>query len=699
MVRFYILILFSVSVSSLIYSQNFQQKFGGIPVTINSISAANPFNGGMDNPRIHMLDIDNDGDLDLFVYDRDTSLNFYRNDGTISAPSFKLINLRFNNLPIKNWYYFVDIDSDNDFDLFTGGDLQTVRYFKNTGNPSNPNFVLTINELKTDTDSTIISESVCIPTFADIDADGDLDFFTGSSIGRVTFYENVGTPQIFIFRFITGYYKNIEIIGGAIDNERHGASSIYFTDIDADNDSDLFWGDYFQPSIYFIKNIGTPQNFNWNLIDSTYPHPSPWFSLGYNMPRFYDIDNDGKKDLFSGVLYSAQTKNSFVYYKNNGPANNPSFTKITENYIPSIEVGSNSFPALTDIDNDGDYDLFIGSSSSTISYYKNTGSLSSPAFELVSDSLPVLHTSFNYAPSFGDLDNDGKKDLLLGSFDGKFRFLKNTGSLSGPVFTLQSSQVDTIDVGQSSAPAPVDIDNDGDLDLFSGNWNGRTSYYRNDGNASAFNFTYVTNFYLSIDVGDESNLSFIDIDNDGDKDMFIGRRDGKISYYKNTGTTASPNFVLQTDSYAIIRVGSNSVPAFVDIDADTDKDLFVGNIKGGLFYFENRDVIGIKPLSNEIPTQFKLYQNYPNPFNPITKITFSIPPSRGARGVTVQLVVYDILGREIASLIPPLRGGEEGLHPGIYEISWDASNYTSGVYFYRLDAGGFSETKRMVLIK
>jgi photosystem II stability/assembly factor-like uncharacterized protein len=116
--------------------------------------------------------------------------------------------------------------------------------------------------------------------------------------------------------------------------------------------------------------------------------------------------------------------------------------------------------------------------------------------------------------------------------------------------------------------------------------------------------------------------------------------------------------------------------------------------------------IGIKPLGNEVPNSFLLYQNYPNPFNPSTKIKFSIPPSKGARGMNVRLVVYDVLGREVAALIPPLGGGQEGLKPGTYEVEWDASNYTSGVYFYKLTteassplANPLSITKKMVLLK
>ncbi len=114
--------------------------------------------------------------------------------------------------------------------------------------------------------------------------------------------------------------------------------------------------------------------------------------------------------------------------------------------------------------------------------------------------------------------------------------------------------------------------------------------------------------------------------------------------------------------------------------------------------------IGIENSSTEIPLFFSLSQNYPNPFNPVTKIKFSLPnPSIGGVWKNVRLVIYDVLGREIETLIPPLGGGQEGLKPGSYEVEWDGSRYASGVYFYRLyidDAStSLSITKKMVLIK
>jgi hypothetical protein len=104
--------------------------------------------------------------------------------------------------------------------------------------------------------------------------------------------------------------------------------------------------------------------------------------------------------------------------------------------------------------------------------------------------------------------------------------------------------------------------------------------------------------------------------------------------------------------------------------------------------------IGIKNISNEIPSGFELKQNYPNPFNPSTKISFSIPFLQGSSsGERTFLKVYDILGKEIVVLV------NENLNPGTYEVTFDASGLTSGVYFYTLNTNFVSITKSMLLLK
>ena len=678
-----------------LFAQNLHQRFDGISFTINGNNSINPFNGGIEIPRYQFVDIDGDNDVDLFIFDRDTTLNFYKNEGTPAVPVYKLFSVRYQNLNVRNWFKFADLDGDSDIDLFCGGDSQRVRYYKNTGTLANPTFSLQLYGVKTDIGDYMGSESASIPTIVDIDADGDQDFLTGSSTGEVTYYQNIGSAQNFSYKFITARFANILIVGGA-DDPKHGASSIMFGDIDGDNDKDLFWGDLFGLSIYYIKNTGTAQNFQWTTIDTNSPPPNYYFSGGFNMPGIYDIDNDGRNDFFIGVLIGSKSINNFVHYKNMGPLNNPSFSKITDNFILSADLGSYSYPSFGDIDNDGDKDLFMGCDRS-VGFYRNTGTSTAPAYNLVDDSLPLNISNFNFAPAIGDLDGDGKKDMVVGYYSlARLKFFKNTGTVANPVFTLTASQMDTMNLSQASAPCLADIDNDGDLDLLAGNSSGRVTYYRNNGSAASFNFQFITNNYASVNVGNDASPTLGDLDGDNDLDMLVGNRLGQIAFFRNTGSVSSPSFTFVTSNYAGINAFQNSVPVIVDLNSDTDPDLILGNIKGGLYYYENWDVFGIQQIGSEIPQEFSLYQNYPNPFNPATTIKFNIPLLRGVSGSAgrgVSLIIYDITGKVISTLV------NQPLNAGTYVVDYDASNLPSGVYFYKLVSGEFSESKRMVLIK
>jgi hypothetical protein len=125
-------------------------------------------------------------------------------------------------------------------------------------------------------------------------------------------------------------------------------------------------------------------------------------------------------------------------------------------------------------------------------------------------------------------------------------------------------------------------------------------------------------------------------------------------------------------------------------------------IEVGQFYTDSVDfylthIATVKNPKSIVPKKFSLEQNYPNPFNPVTKIKFDVPASNltlsEAKGLYVRLVVYDFLGREISTLV------NGHLAPGTYEVEWDATNYPSGVYFYKLTASDYNETKKMVLVK
>jgi photosystem II stability/assembly factor-like uncharacterized protein len=101
------------------------------------------------------------------------------------------------------------------------------------------------------------------------------------------------------------------------------------------------------------------------------------------------------------------------------------------------------------------------------------------------------------------------------------------------------------------------------------------------------------------------------------------------------------------------------------------------------------DFVGINNISTQTPNHFSLSQNYPNPFNPVTNIVFDLPSSSFTR-----LTIYDMPGREIAVLV------NEQLRAGTYKVDWNASNYPSGIYFYKITSGdNYTETKKMILIK
>jgi hypothetical protein len=129
------------------------------------------------------------------------------------------------------------------------------------------------------------------------------------------------------------------------------------------------------------------------------------------------------------------------------------------------------------------------------------------------------------------------------------------------------------------------------------------------------------------------------------------------------------------------------------------KDSCDANMNWDGWYIDNIRITAYQPIpinivnNNNIPYVFSLSQNYPNPFNPVTKIKFDIPSDVKSKTLNVKLIIYNILGKEEATLV------NEQLKPGTYEVTFDGSNLTSGVYFYRLQSGEFTDVKKLVLLK
>lgn len=135
------------------------------------------------------------------------------------------------------------------------------------------------------------------------------------------------------------------------------------------------------------------------------------------------------------------------------------------------------------------------------------------------------------------------------------------------------------------------------------------------------------------------------------------------------------------------------------IEIDVNDNIWLGTWWGGITVFNENGIIftNVKEVnSNQIANTFYLYQNYPNPFNPSTKIKYIISSGRTnyySERQNVTLTVYDILGREITTLV------NEEKAPGAYEVKFDAEQFSSGIYFYKLTSGSFTQTKKFVLMK
>ena len=177
----------------LAYAQPFAREVEPFPVLANGSPIVLPFAGGVNSPLHQFVDIDADGDYDLFVFDNDLGMDFYRNEGTrflsrfahhselISIPTFLI------------WFRFVDYDGDGKIDLCTeDSTFQGVRVFKNTGTHLSPQFSEIISTLKDTSGADVYTGGNSIPVFVDIDADGDPEVEVAAAGGRL---EEVREPS------------------------------------------------------------------------------------------------------------------------------------------------------------------------------------------------------------------------------------------------------------------------------------------------------------------------------------------------------------------------------------------------------------------------------------------------------------------------------------------------------------------------
>lgn len=542
--------------------------------------------------------------------------------------------------------------------------------------------------------------------FADYDNDGDADMIIAT---RTNFklYRN----DITGFADVTAQ-SGISLAGDCLKSVVWG---------DYNNDG---WRDVYLTSWYSGNKL-YKNNGNGTFSDVT-------AAAGVGMPNtityqsttaaWGDINRDGLLDLYVGNYgnIEGQGDQPNFLFKNNG---NGTFSDITVSAgVRDSALKKPLAIVIYDYNMDGWQDIYIAMDKYQRStMFKNNGN---GTFQDVTWQTGTMCFFDAMGIGVGDYNHDGWFDLHVSNGppgNATFRYNGNG------TFTNVAVPTNTTINKECWGNGFIDYDNDGWCDLYATASAGIDMcdvLYKNNRNNT------FSNTGFSIGIAD-SIFSYgtakVDYNNDGYMDMCVTMSgDSNAHFYKNSG--GSNHWVklkctgVQSNKDAIGTIvtayyngeinrqvilggssflSSDDVELIFGIGNQTDIDSMVimwtngtvdrsYNIQANGRYtaLEGNGVIGITPIGNEVPAVYKLQQNYPNPFNPSTKIRFSVPLSG-----KVLLEVYDVLGNQVSVLV------NESVKAGSYEVDFNATGLSSGIYFYKLSSGGFAETKKMILVK
>ncbi|QQS35979.1 MAG: VCBS repeat-containing protein [Ignavibacteriales bacterium] len=591
---------------------------------------------------------------------------------------------------------------------------------------------------------------------ADYDNDGDLDVavlgyyvvYNQSVEDRLILVRNDGQVNPGQWGFT---YNNVDLNGMSA-----GSSDLSWGDADGDGDQDLLVASDGQTVLY-INDQGSLNPIQTNL--PAYWEDNDQADFDLRSVTWADYDNDGDADL---LLPSVFNDSTFEYYtalmRNDGSDGNGGwiFTETDSVFSPTIHAQS----SWADFDNDQDLDLLLVNiapltDEGFIRRYRNDGNGNFTAEDILG-TLSVEHGEAQW----GDYDGDGDLDILVA---GNVRELDSTYThMALRIYKNENETYVPFDVISCipcegwfdlTAATWADYDSDGDIDiLLAGTYNsgsqieGRARIYTNNNGVFTDSGNELPAPRSSGDRG--GTFSWLDIDNDGDLDYFIagqyfvpggnGLVEAQMHVYRNDveGQNSAPtqpeglNAAVQQDSSIVFtwtasmddHTPSNALTYYLELYRDNIpvtipnslpepgnvsngtqwklKDLEPGNYKWMLravdaAYISSTSAFGEFSVGmptgldeTDAPVDYSLDQNYPNPFNPSTVIKFSIPSDQ-----EVTLKIYNALGQEVITLL------NENKKSGSYEIVFNAYDLSSGVYFYRIQAKDFVQTRKMLLIK
>lgn len=444
-----------------LYYENHGDSFWPVWTKIDSVFAGvNPLIGTDAKPVF--VDIDNDGDLDLYAGIGESLFGGptagitigFRNTGSDSIPVFTQDNTMTTGIPdagLNSYPAFADIDADGDYDLLLGRDLASFLFYRNTGTASSPVWTRDFNLFNTMETTTYWKN----PVLFDYDNDYDYDLIYGSDNGRLTVYQNTGTPQTPVYSLNTSYFR-------VIKNEGSYATAS-LADIDNDGDADLISG-IWSGLIKYFRNTGGKQ------FPAFTPASSPLSGLdvgSYSSPVFVDLDSDGDLDVVSGELNGKL----YAYINTSG-----SFS-LNSAVFSAINVTGFSHPAFADLDADGDPDLILGAEvNSNWRAYRNQGNMT---FQEDASLLTGATAYSRGKPCLYDIDLDGDYDLIIGRSFGEIAYFENKGTPQSPAWQVNDTVFAGIKVKQNASPAFADMDGDGKPDMIIAEYDGNFTWFRN----------------------------------------------------------------------------------------------------------------------------------------------------------------------------------------------------------------------------
>lgn len=692
-----------------------------VPVYHGSDTLLNPWAGGLNFCEFSPIDLDLDGTDDLFVIDRSGHrVTTYINNGTAGQVDYHVAPQYIDAFPaFEGWAILRDYNCDGMMDIFAygpGGQAGGVDVYENISTiPNGLQFQLVQHLLQanitpnsTNTMGDVHVTSVDVPAIRDLDNDGDLDILTFNVGGTtVEWYRNLSMEQYsvcdsLVYRLESmcwGEFSENNLNstinlnqscmqvpigpggGNGVDESRHAGSCLECINTDGDDDPDLLVGDLTNARIVYLQNGGTLASAFMTFQDPSYPaYDTAVFMNIFACPYHLDVNNDGLSDLVvsPNSTTAAENFNSAWMFLNTGANDSAVFAFQQRNFLQDgmIECGEGAVPRWFDYDSDGDLDLLIGNYGyyrpsgiypSKIALYKNTGNFSDPQYTLITDDFANLYANnlqiISPIPTFADLDGDGDKDMIVGDVVGRLQYFRKD---PGPAdnFVLVTPNYQAIDVGNNAAPQLIDVDRDGKVDLLIGGQNGKLNYYRNTGTTASPIFALVSNSFGGVDVKEANMFSGFSVpcmwDNNGAYQLLVGSERGFVYRYDNIDGNLAGNFTLTDSTYITTHEGLRVAPWVNFLNGDTLPDVIIGNYAGGAVLYYGDVTSDVQTITQTITPVLSVY---PNPANTELHITgwnnaSRFPATLQIIGINGQVIrTEQLLSKEQAVNVEELNSG------------------------------------------